>query len=380
MNHPILSIGFRPFFLLAGLWSAIAVVLWVSALTGKVGLPTSELLSLHWHAHEMIYGYSMAVVAGFLLTAVRNWTGRSTLVGGPLLACALLWVGARSTLFMGKIELAAFFDLAFMGLLFGAVARPILQSGQKRQYPILGKLAILFGFNALFYAGAMGWFDQGIRLGIYGGFFLIIGLIIMMAGRVVPFFIHAADRTQPQAPTYTAEAIVGMLLFLGLYITELTQMGVWFNALASGLLALLIGARLIRWYQPVVRKQPLLWVLYSALIWLMIGLIMKALSAWHLVSPLLALHALAYGGIGLITFGMMTRVSIGHTGRALYASRPLSTCLFIILNIGAVVRVLLPIGWPEHYLMWLSVSETLWAIAFVGFTVQVGPMLIKPRM
>ena len=188
----IFNLGFRIFFLGAGFFAVISIALWSAIYLFNIAIPIDAVSSFQWHAHEMIYGYAVAVIAGFLLTAVKNWTGVQTLYGKPLMLLFFLWLGARVLFLFGTmyIEIAAIVDSLFLLLLAVAIAYPIIKVKQWGQMGILSKVILLLIFNVFFYLGAMGILSEGIYWGIYGGIYLVVGLILMMGRRVVPFFIE----------------------------------------------------------------------------------------------------------------------------------------------------------------------------------------------
>jgi len=191
-NFALFNLGFRPFFLGASVFSVVSVFLWMGVFVFQLPLQFKGINMYQWHAHEMVYGYSVAVISGFLLTAVKNWTGEQTLYGPGLCGLFLIWVVARILFLFGTsfIFIAAFFDMLFMLCLISAIAYPIVKTRQWRQTGILAKLILLTIGNGLFYLGAAGMIEQGIYWGIYGGLLLIIGLILTLGRRVIPFFIE----------------------------------------------------------------------------------------------------------------------------------------------------------------------------------------------
>ncbi len=191
-NFALFNLGFRIFFLGASIYSIVAILFWMGIYAFKISIPINGITTFQWHAHEMIFGYSLAVISGFLLTAVRNWTGIQTVHGLPLFGIFCLWLIARVLFLFGSmfIEIAAVFDLLFILSVIIAIAAPIIQSKNWRQLGILSKLVFLAAANACFYFGNAGILEQGISWGIYGGLFLVIGLILTLGSRVIPSFIQ----------------------------------------------------------------------------------------------------------------------------------------------------------------------------------------------
>ncbi len=374
---PLSEIGFRPFFLGAGIYAVISVLIWLLVYSMGFHMPESSISSMQWHAHEMIYGYSIAVIAGFLLTAVTNWTGVKTINGKPLLILASLWVAARIALFFGQIIAAAVLDLVFLLWLTQAVIAPIVQSKQWSQMSVIVKLTLLFVTNALFYLGAMGVLEQGAHWGIYGGLYLIIGLILMMARRVVPFFIERGLNNSVTVKNSKLLDRSSLVLFLIFVVLELGNLSPIFSAYSAILLFIVNAIRLINWHTPGIWTKTLLWSLYLSIWFICAGFLLFGLSYFFGISKFIAIHSLAYAGIGTITLSMMSRVSLGHSGRDV--SHPPKTIgiAFAILLLGSVVRVFLPMIDPSHYVLWIQISQTLWIIAFLVFLFVYAPILIQ---
>ena len=222
LNSPLFNLGFRPFFLGAPVFSVLAVALWMAVYVYRLPLPMGALSISQWHAHEMIYGYSMAVLAGFLLTAVKNWTGIQTINGKTLAGVFMLWIMARLLFFAGAplIKLAAFFDLSFIFCLFIALAFPVIQAKNWKQLGILSKVLLLYAGNVCFYLGAFGLLPKGVYWGIYGGLYLVISLILIMGGRVIPFFIERGVGYPVQLYNHKALMLASLLLFIVFFVEE----------------------------------------------------------------------------------------------------------------------------------------------------------------
>ncbi len=379
MKIALFNLGFRPFFLLAPLFAVISIGLWGLYYFGISNQAISSVSSSYWHAHEMVYGYAMAVIAGFLLTAVRNWTGIQTLSGPLLSVLAGLWLAGRVCMAAGFIEAACLFDLTFMSCLVYAVLAPIVKAGQRKQAAVLSILILLLVFNGLFYLGALGYLESGLYLGVYGGFYLVIGLILVMARRLMPFFIERAmeGEIQLRHSAFLDRAI--LLAFLVFYVAELSGMPRSISAYAALLLFCANAMRLCLWHIGDIWRSPLLWVLYVSLWSINLGFLLHFLVLYSPVSTFTAIHAMAYGGIGLITLGMMARVALGHTGRNVYQPPRAISPIFLLLAAGTLIRVLMPIFIPELYPWWIGLSQLLWIVSFSAFLLVYLPMLIAPR-
>ncbi len=335
-----------------------------------------------WHAHEMVYGYSVAVIAGFLLTAVKNWTGEQTLYGPGLCGLFLLWVVARILFLFGTsfIFIAAFFDMLFMLCLIAAIAYPIVKTRQWRQTGILAKLILLTLGNGLFYLGAAGLIEQGIYWGIYGGLLLIIGLILTLGRRVIPFFIEGGVGYPVHLVNYKWIDRSSLVLLLAFFIFFVFIGNRQISAYISLALFLITTIRLFGWHTPGIWKKPLLWSLFISFIFIDIGFLLFAVSDLLNQPIMLAFHAFSYGGIGIVTLAMMSRVSLGHTGRNIQSPPAVLTLSFVLLVLGGVCRVFLPIIDMNHYVTWILLSQILWSVAYLIFVIAYARILIKPRI
>ena len=377
----ILSLGFRPFFIGAGLFGLLGIGLWMAIFTFNLPLPIEHISIVEWHAHEMIYGYSLAVIAGFLLTAVRNWTGIQTLHGTGLLILFGLWVAARIAFSVtGHIAIAGLLDTAFMLVLLVSVSIPCIQSRQWQQIAILSKILLLTAGNVLFYLGATGELAQGIHWGLYGGLYLIIGLILTMARRVVPFFIERGVGYPVQLFNAKWLDITSVVLYLGFFVSEVFLDTAHVSAWCAAGLFIVHTVRLIGWHTPGIWKAPLLWSLYISLIFIDLGFILFVFSVYGNVPGSVALHAFAIGGIGLMTLSMMFRVTLGHTGRNVQSPPRAAVIALFLLVAAALARVLLPMVDVAHYTQWIGLSQILWIAAFTLFVVTCTPMLTTPRV
>ena len=378
----ILNLGFRPFFSGAALFAVVLMLTWMGlySLGWQWQMP---LPAVTWHAHEMVFGYGMAVVAGFLLTAVKNWTGVQTLHGIPLLLLFLLWLTARILLLAGGGDVlvwAALADGLFNVLLVLALAWPVFKVRQFKQFGIVSKILLLTLANLLFYAGVLEIYPWGIQAGLYSGVYLIMALIFVMSRRVLPFFI---ERGVPQDVTLTNRAWLdgaSLLLFVGFWIADIAAPNTLPVAVLAGLLCVLYSIRLVDWYTPGIWRQPLLWVLFLAYVAIIVGFAFKAAVYILGVSPFLALHAFTYGGIGLFTLGMMARVTLGHTGRNILEPPATVSWIFGLVVVGSIVRVVLPLLDASQYTLWMVLSQLLWILAFSLFLATFLRMLYQPRI
>ncbi len=377
----VLSMGFRLFFAAAALFSVLSTLAWMGVYVhGWQWQPS--LAAVTWHAHEMVYGYSMAVIAGFLLTAVRNWTGVQTLQGVPLLLLFLLWLAARILLTGddGLLAWAALADGLFNLLLLVALALPVFKVRQFKQVGILSKIMLLMFANLLFYAGALKIVPWGVQAGLYSGVYLVIALILVMSRRVLPFFI---ERGVSRPVTLVNRAwldAASLFLFLGFWVADIVEPDSLPVAWLAGILCVLHAIRLAGWHAAGIRGQPLLWILYLAYAVVVIGFGLKVAVYVFGISPSLPLHAFTYGGIGLFTMGMMARVTLGHTGRNILEPPAAMSWMFMILLAGVVVRVAFPLFDDSRYALWMGLSQLLWIVSFGVFLFTCLPMLVRPRI
>jgi uncharacterized protein involved in response to NO len=376
----LLALGFRPFFLVAMISAIPLPVLWVLAYRGSLPLDTYYGAML-WHAHEMVFGYAAAVIAGFLLTSVRNWTGTRTLTGASLAALVGVWVAGRGLPFLEHSLpgwLIALVDLAFLPILAGSLAVPLLRRAPPRNMVFVPVLVALALANLLVHLGRLGMGLDTARLGVYLAVDLVVLLIAVVGGRVVPFFTERAlPGATPVRRAWLEPVAIGSVVLLAL--VRLLGAPPWLLGGVAACAALAHGLRLAGWWDRGVASVPLLWVLHLGYAWLVLGMALTALGAAGRVSPFLALHALTTGAIGGMTLGMMARVALGHTGRALRPAVP-TVLAFGAVNLAAFLRVVAPIFAPQSYGHLVEASVLLWATAF-GLALSVyARILTRPRV
>jgi uncharacterized protein involved in response to NO len=378
----ILEQGFRPFFLLAGLYGAAALALWIHALASGWTPPTHFPLP-GWHAHEMIHGFAMAAVAGFMLTAIPNWTGRMPLQGLPLLALVLLWGAGRIAIPFSALTgagVTAAVDLAFPVVFLAVVAREIVTGRNWRNLPMTGALTLLLASNALMHAEAAGAeipAGTGARLGLG----LLVLLISLIGGRIVPSFtrnwlVKRGETKLPASFGWTDRVALGatagaLLLFV---VTPESP----FLALLALPAALLQGARLLRWRGARTGAEPLVLVLHAGYAFIPAGLALLGLAAlFPSVPQTAALHVFGAGAIGTMILAVMTRATLGHTGRPLHADR-VTAALYAAIILAALTRILA--AFPvEQTMVLYRLSGALWFAGFFGFALTYGRYLACPR-
>ena len=379
----IFVLGFRPFFLVAGLFAVISMAAWMAVYNFGFTLPLNELPPFYWHAHEMIFGFALAVVSGFLLTAIKNWTGVQTLQYRGLMLLTLLWAGARIGFLLGSdlIIITAVLDLAFNLLLIVFLTLPILQVKQWKQLGILSKIALLGLCNGLFYLGWAGWLDSGVYWGVNGALFLLLALAMTMGRRVMPMFFQNGVNYPVKLKNSRFLDISSLVLFLGLALSEVVLLDSTLSSYFSAPLVVVSIMRLLNWHTSGIWRSPLLWGLYVAFIFFTLGFLLFALLPYTpLITRSLALHAFTVGGIGLITLSMMSRVTLGHTGRDILQPPPGSGVAHGLILTGAIIRTLATIVWPEYYPQWILFSQMLWIVGFALFVVIYYPALTRARI
>jgi uncharacterized protein involved in response to NO len=381
---PILfSAGFRPFFLLAALWAALAVPLWLAVFVGRGALP-SVLPPSVWHVHEMIFGFAAATIAGFLLTAIPNWTGRMPLQGGPLAILVLLWAGGRVAVLASATigaTAAACLDLAFPLAFLAVVAREILAGRNWRNLPMVGALSLLLVGNLLVHLEAVG-IAATAALGNRIGVATPLMLISFVGGRIIPSFTR--NWLAKQRPESAAPAVFDALDRVVLVTTALALV-VWVGApdgVAAPWLELAAGAalaiRLARWQGAATLREPLVWILHLGYFWLALGFVLLAFSGFAPILPrTAALHALTAGAIGTMTLAVMTRATLGHTGSPLVAGRG-TTVIYALVTLAAALRLLVPFAGGQT-LPVLGLAGAAWSGAFLLFAVLYFPSLARPR-
>lgn len=371
-----LAKGFRPFFLLSGVFGALVAPLWMLVFTGRTA-PAGPLQGILWHAHEMVYGFTLGVVAGFLLTAVTNWTGRETAVGPSLGLLALVWTAARLLLLLVPGWAGAVVDLLFVPLVALAIARPLLATGRRRNYPFVVLLGLLWATDLVVWADvagyATGWALPAMRAAVM----LVAVVILMITGRVVPMFTRNATGAQGIRNLVPAD-VVALAATASLVPLELLGAPSWSPALYV-VAGLAVFVRMTPWGTRHALRQPLLWVLHLGHASVGLGLVLRGLAPWWGLTPSAALHAVTVGGIGLLTLGMMSRVALGHTGRPIRVG-PVVAGTFVALALAVVARVVVPWWWPEATLDGLWAAALLWAAGFAVYSALYLPVLVAPRV
>lgn len=378
------SAGFRPFFLLSAFWATFIIPISILMMSGYIDLPT-VFSPYIWHSHELIYGYGCAVVAGFLLTAIPNWTGQLPLQGKPLVIVVCIWATGRiAMLFSYTIgsNLSALIDLSFLALIFLVAAREIIAGNNWRNLPVVLALLVLFFGNVAVHmenADLIRIKDFGIRIGIS----TLLFLIVIIGGRVIPSFTrnwltHQGIANNISASIgiydrYTLLLTVVALIFWS-YNPEI-RIVPWLNIYAG----LANFYRLSKWKGRLTVSEPLLFILHVGYFWLAFGLLFIGMNALlEFIPAESAIHSLNIGAIGTMTLAMMTRVSLGHTGRQLVSGS--RTCaLYVMITLSACLRIFAPI-FGSYYTLIIMLAAITWSAAFGGFVIFYFNPLTKGRL
>lgn len=389
--HPIVNMAFRIFFSGGALFAVVIMLLWAFVFMGQTAIDAQTLSPFYWHGHEMIYGYALAIVAGFLLTAVKTWTGVMMPHGYKLLGIFSCWLMARlcwAAFGLGLVQgasvlyVAAVFDVLFMVALVWAVGRAVLEVKQYKQMGIVAKLALLTLGNALCYWGVFSANMPVTGVGMYLGFYLIIGLVLTIGRRVVPFFIErglSADGASITVRNSKWQDIASLVLFLAFFIIDVFYPHKYLLSLTALGVAIVNMVRLWGWYHRGIWQKPLLWSLFIAFLGMCVSFVLYALQPWLGFAHSIAVHGLAISGVGMMTVAMMTRVSLGHTGRSIHHPPKTIPWIFGFMVLAFISRVFLPLVDMSHYVWWIMIAQGAWVTCFVLFCWSYLPMLYRPR-
>ncbi|MEB0076500.1 NnrS family protein [Pseudomonas sp. CCI3.2] len=380
-SAPLFRLAFRPLFLAGCVLAFLVMPLWLAAFSGLFSgwQPAGGWLA--WHRHELLFGFALAIIAGFLLTAVQAWTGRVGLSGGPLVALALLWVLARVA-WLANVPwpLLVVLELAFPLAVAAVMGLTLWKVRQKRNYPIVLMLLLLASADGLSLYGLVEGREDWQRQGVLTGIWLVAAMMGLIGGRIIPFFTQRGLGREEGVTAWPwldrllliGSPLVAVLYAAGPALTPNVWVGLLFAVLAAG-----HGLRLVRWHDRALWRVPLLWSLHLAYGWLAVACLGMAL--WHFgvsVRPSLVLHCLTVGAMGGLVLAMIARISLGHTGRALEPPAGM-TVAFIALNLACLSRVGLVLFFPLGAL-WLA--GLCWALAFVVYVWRYGPMLLRARV
>ena len=383
----IFDVAFRPFFLLAGLSSLYLMIIWTGFYTFKLNMNFNYISAPMWHAHEMLFGYTAAVIAGFMLTVEKYWIGSEIKSKYFLVFLVLMWILARVFILTpiftdSSYVLGVMIDCLFFIVLTVRISYPIISRKAWNKIGLVGHLAILSASNIVFYLGTFSIIPDGQRLGIYSGIFIVVSIIILMGRKMIPIFTRNALGMKFEPKNWRVIDILSIIAFIIFFVLEL-----FFNykekeivSLVAIILAVLYSIRLYGWYSNDIWNKPLLWVMFVSYSWIVVGFILIFLSKYLNISYFLSIHSFTYGTIGIMTIGFMCRVILGHTGRNVFDPPKIVFWIFVLLFLGAVIRVFFPIIFSSQYLVWVGASQLLWILSFLIFVIKFFPMLVKPKI
>jgi len=377
------DLGFRPFYLLAAALAMLSVPMWALQFSGVLG--QGVLKGANWHAHEMVFGYALAIVIGFLFTAGRNWSGKATPTGRPLMALAALWLLARVLVLSPWLWASLAVNMAVPWCAAWGLWRALRAGGNQRNYFFVGLLLLMGLASAVLHLKQLGLWEklpvppelmQG--LGLPLALDLIMFMIVVMAGRVVPMFSNngVTGMAAARDPRLERVCLGSVILLAAIDATGSTGILLLLD-LTLALLAHTL--RFILWQPWKALANPLVWVLHAAYAWLLLHLGLRAAALLQWLPSSLATHALTVGVIGQMTLGMITRTALGHTGRPLKAGA-IETIAYSALFAAAAIRVFLPLLLPASLLLAVWASAFCWMLAFALYLWRYGPMLCRPRV
>ncbi len=389
----LFSAGFRPFFLLAGFYGFFPIFSWLWAYLGDGDVP-GYFAPSHWHGHEMVFGFVIAAASGFLLTAVPNWTYSKPFQGAPLAALTLVWLLGRAVMWFGwplSPLFVAIVDLMMIPTLAVYIGRRLVAHGVRQNYIVLVVLSVLFCANLLMHLEALAILPDSAGLGLNLGVFGVIFLVAMISGRIIPGFTANALRREGINVFTETPMTVTRLVVLSIVLAILFDLfggDEGTGRLAAGVtaataaLALLIRMR--RWKSFMVVRQPIVWILHAGHFWLIVGFALLAASHFSdEISRDAGLHAFTAGAIGTMIIAMVTRVSLGHSGREIKASPAIVVAYFMVI-LGSILRVIAALAQTllpgEGYSYLIGAGGLLWAGGFVVFTIVFWPILTRSRL
>jgi len=381
-QHPLFALGFRPFFLAGPIFAVFVVLYWSGYHSSYLQLPEYFGSATAWHAHEMIFGFATAIIAGFLLTASKNWTNTRGVCGGDLFLLFTVWVLGRAAMQIPDLlptKVAAGIDLAFLPLLIAYLANTLIRGKKASNLFLLVWLALLFAGNTLMHLDAMGIAPDQARRGYLLGTDSVILLILILGGRVIPMFTQNAIPgviiIKHKALDILSLASAATYLVLDTVLAESYPTGL--AAITAGVLA---GIRWSTWKPLTTRHHPILWVLHLGYFMISIGLFSRGLSmTFFPARSAIALHLLTAGGMGLLILGMISRVALGHTGRPIVAP-PSIVIAYYLVAAGALIRVTAPLVFDSWYIAALVASAVFWAAGFALYVISYWPVLTRPRV
>lgn len=381
---PILAYPFRPFFLIAGVYGVVTIVAWMAQLFGSLTLPVGWS-PIYWHGHEMLFGLVTAAIAGFLLTAICNWTGAPPLQGAGLLVMMLVWLSGRLAMWTASwwpMGVVAVVDMLFLPVLAGYALRVLLRHGNRRNLVLVAMLVVLALTNAMTHIGFVTGNLVWLRLGEVTAFNLVTLLMVIISGRIIPLFTINWLRNNGRKPEDVRSTVaidsVALISTALLIPIDFFPGFPWLAGSVAAVAAVAHTIRLLGWSGWKASLDPLLWILHLGYAWIVAALALKSIAAFGLVPPSAWNHALGVGGIGTLILGIMTRVALGHTGRALHLPR-FAIAIYVTISLAAATRVAAALLLVE-FRIGLLIAATAWSLAFAIFVIIYWPILSRPRV
>lgn len=374
-QHPVWALGFRPYYLLAAGFAALSVPLWVAQYLGW--LSAWPHVSVAWHMHEMVFGMVIAVIIGFLYTAGRNWTGLPTPTKAYLAGLAGCWLMGRVAMLLAPQPLAALVDLSFLPLAAWPMYRVLRQSGNTRNMFLIALLALLTVANAIFHAAVLGLIALAPASAVHAAILIIVVIESVIGARVIPMFTqNGVPGVIPIVyPLLNRSAIAALAVASLAYIAPVPPMIAALLCIFAGCVVLV---RLALWQPHRTLRTPIVWILHLSYTWIPLGFFLLAIAALELIPTSAAWHALTVGSMAGLILGMMTRTTLGHTGRPLKTGRA-ELLMYLLIQIGAVARVTATFATPALYQTSLVVAMLCWSGAFLLFLAAYGPYLLRAR-
>lgn len=373
---PLWRLGFRPFYLLAAAFAVLAIPFWLADYLGWLVAPVH--VDVFWHAHEMVFGFAVAVIIGFLYTAGRNWTGLWTPRGHQLALIAGLWLLGRLAMLLADPRLAAVVDLAFLPAAAWPLYRVLARAQNKRNLMLLVILFMLWIADLIYHGCRLGMLTSSPLMAIEAAILVIVMLESVIGGRVIPpFTTNAIGQPRATIRPRLDRWVIGTTATT-LLVWLLPSTG-WLVLMTAGVAAILHGLRLSGWRTRHVWRHPLLWILHLSYAWIPIGLVLLGLSAINIVTVSAAFHALAVGSMAGLMVGMITRTALGHTGRPLAAGLPEIVMYGLILS-AAIARTAAALVPPALYQSLLIFSMLCWSATFAVYLAVYGPYLVNARI
>ncbi|KIF81470.1 NnrS family protein [Noviherbaspirillum autotrophicum] len=374
-GHPLFRLGFRPFYLLAASFAAISVPLWIARYLGW----TQALgnVDVNWHMHEMVFGFAIAVIIGFVFTAGRNWTGLWTPRGNHLAALAGLWLAGRLAMLAAPPVLAALVDMLFLPLAAWPIYSVLKRSGNKRNMFLVLLLSLLTVANGLFHVARLGWIDIAPFTPIHAAILVIVMIESVIGGRVIPGFTSNATGVKTITnPKLDKICITLTALACLAWIVRILPP---FSASLAFAAACAQAVRLAGWKLPATLKNPLLWILHVSYAWIPLGFFALAAASLNLVSASAAFHILAVGSMSGLIIGMITRTALGHTGRPLKAGGA-ELAMYVLVQLGVIARFVAAVSTTDLRDHALACAAVSWSGAFLLYAAVYGRYLWNPRI